>query len=1035
MSQPTPESRRCPHCGAANAAAAVSCLACKRALPLTGSEEPTAYIPPPRTAGSAAGPDGDESPKGVLTAPGATDVDEREAPTEYSTPSASAGGSRPRDEGPLEPGQKLGRYLIIKLLGLGGMGAVYRAWDEELGVGVALKIVRPEIATEPEAARELEKRFKRELLLARQVTHPNVVRIHDLGEIDGIKYITMPYVDGLELSAILKGSEKGLPVEQVVSVARGVVSGLVAAHQAGVVHRDLKPANIMVETGTGRAMIMDFGIARSTESADPSGTPGPMLPREALAAGLTVAGSIVGTLEYMAPEQFRGEEVDHRADIYAFGLILYDLLTGRRRKGGVRTAFEEAARRMDKPLEPLTEVRSDVPAPLARIVARCIQPDLGARYATTAELAADLDRLDEHGNLRPLPRRFTKGVLATALVAILAAIAGTWQLARPRAPAKAPPPMSVLVADFDNRTGDPLFEGTLAQALGIGIEGASFITVFPRKDALRSAAQIKAGTTLDETVARLVANREGIDVVLSGSIEPRGARFAVGVKAQRPDGTILANATATASSKNDVLRVVGELASRMRRSLGDTVPPKPGEMDTFTTVSLEAAHAYALGQESLAANKLAEAIAYYEQAVDLDPNLARAYAGLAVANVNLKKQAKAAEYYKKALALVGRMTEREKGRTLGTYYLTVAGNYEQAIDTLRTHVSLYPADAAAYTNLSTAYVRVGNMAESAAASRRAVEITPRNLLRRYNYALHSMYAGNLAVAVSEAERVLEQDPSYEVAYLTLALSALLQGDPGKAAEDYGKLEKVSSMGASLGRMGLADLDMYAGRYRDALGILSTGIAADEKEGNSGELAYKLVALAEADNALGRRAAAAAAARRAVQASTLEGIHFLAARALIEAGEVARAEELATGLEGKLQKQTTSLALMIRGGIAMKRNRLSDAVDAYRDAQKAYDSWISRLLLGRAYVEAGHFPEALSQLEAGERRAGEATDLFDSDTTTLRYLPPLYYWLGRAQEGVASADAARQSYRRFIAMREHADPGDALLADARRRAVR
>ena len=419
----------------------------------------------------------------------------------------------------------------------------------------------------------------------------------------------------------------------------------------------------------------------------------------------------------------------------------------------------------------------------------------------------------------------------------------------------------------------------------------------------------------------------------------------------------------------------------------------------------------------------------------LDRNLARAYAGLAVAHVNLKKQAEAGDYYKKALALVDHMTEREKGRTLGTYYLTVAGNYEQAIDTLRAHVALYPADAAAYTNLSTAYVRVGNMAESAAASRRATEITPRNLLRRYNYALHSMYAGDLAVAVAEAQRVLEQDPGYEVAYLTLALSALLQGDPSKAAENYGKLAKVNSVGASLGRMGLADLDMYGGRYRDAIGILSAGIAVDEKEGNSGELAYKLVALAEANNALGRKPAAAAAASKAVQASTLEGIHFLAARALIDAGEIAKAEQLATALEGKLQKQTKSLALMIKGDIAMKRNRLSDAVDAYRDAQKAHDSWISRLLLGQAYVQAGngHFPEALTQLETADKRASEATDLFDSDTTTLRYLPPLYYWLGRAQEGVGSSDAARKSYERYVSIRAQADPGDRLLADARRRA--
>jgi tetratricopeptide (TPR) repeat protein len=201
------------------------------------------------------------------------------------------------------------------------------------------------------------------------------------------------------------------------------------------------------------------------------------------------------------------------------------------------------------------------------------------------------------------------------------------------------------------------------------------------------------------------------------------------------------------------------------------------------------------------------------------------------------------------------------------------------------------------------------------------------------------------------------------------------------------------------------------------------------------LAYKLVALAETYNVLGRKSAAAAAANKAVQASTLEGIHFLAARALIDAGEIAKAEQLATALEGKLQKQTKSLALMLRGDIAMKRNRLSDAVDAYRDAQKAHDSWISRLLLGQAYVEADHFPEALTQFETADKRASEATDLFDSDTTTLRYLPPLYYWLGRAQEGVGSSEAARKSYQRYVAVREHGDSGDALLADAGRRAIR
>ena len=294
--------------------------------------------------------------------------------------------------GPLSPGQPFGpRYHIVRLLGIGGMGAVYQAWDAELGVVVAVKVIRPEVAADPAAAAMLERRFKQELLLARQVTHKNVVRIHDLGEIDGIKFITMPFIEGEELATIIRRQDK-LPIERVMRIARGIATGLEAAHAAGVVHRDLKPANIMVDKGD-EAMIMDFGIARST------GGPNPMpadvaaaFKATAWAVGQTMVGAVVGTVQYMAPEQARAEPVDQRADIYAFGLIVYDMLLNQQRARGADTAIAELTSRMQSAPPAPRSIDPSIPEPSDRLVAQCIEPDAAKRFQTTPELVAALGR-------------------------------------------------------------------------------------------------------------------------------------------------------------------------------------------------------------------------------------------------------------------------------------------------------------------------------------------------------------------------------------------------------------------------------------------------------------------------------------------------------------------------------------------------------------------------------------------------------------------------------------------------------------------
>ena len=304
------------------------------------------------------------------------------------------------DDGPFQAGQQVGpRYTIIRLLGTGGMGAVYQAFDHELGVAVAIKVIRPAAQSDATAAKELEQRFKRELVLARQVTHKYVVRIHDLGEIDGIKYLTMPFVEGETLAQVLRRSST-LPLARVIQIGQQIAQGLAAAHEKGVIHRDLKPENIMIESPSplasaaqgrdlpkgegGDALIMDFGIARSVEHG----------------ATQTAAGSVIGTLEYMAPEQAQGAKVDQRADQYAFGLIMYDMIVGRQRLSKRDNPMTELLARLQSAPPAPRSVNPDIPEPVDQLVMRCLQPSPDARFPSTADLVKALEHLTPEGHVR-----------------------------------------------------------------------------------------------------------------------------------------------------------------------------------------------------------------------------------------------------------------------------------------------------------------------------------------------------------------------------------------------------------------------------------------------------------------------------------------------------------------------------------------------------------------------------------------------------------------------------------------------------------
>jgi tetratricopeptide (TPR) repeat protein len=928
-----------------------------------------------------------------------------------------------RAVGPLKVGHAFGpRYHVIKLLGVGGMGAVYQARDAELGVAVALKVIRSDRHGSRSA--EAEKRFKTELLLARQVTHKHVVRIHDLGEIDGIKYITMPYVQGDDLGSLLRRDGK-LPISRVMRLARQIADGLQAAHEAGVVHRDLKPANIMIG-GSGddeQALIMDFGISASTDE--------------------NTAGTVVGTLEYMSPEQARGKGVDARSDLYAFGLIVYEMLAGPRPHLATGPERVTAMRqRFEKGVPPLATIDAAVPEPLAQVVARCMEGDPALRYQTTTELCAALAALDDAGELIPVPLRFGKRLVAAGAIMVLALMAGTWWISRTPALPTQHEPVSVLIADFENKAGDPVFEGAIEQALTVALEGASYITVFKTGDARAVAAQLSKGSDrITDEIGRLIARREGLKVLVEGVVERQGRGYRLDLRAiDAATGNTIATARQNIGDKAQVLSGVTGAAIDIRRALGESKSEmtKLAAAESFTAGSLEALRAYARGQELSRANKVPQAVDAYKQAIALDPQFGRAYAGLASIYSNYFKQPEQAEAnYQLALKHLDRMSEREKYRTLGTYYLNIVRNYEKAIENYETLVKLYPADDVGHGNLALAYLLIGNVSRAVAEQRTSLAIYPRNSLQRYNYAMYLMYASDFSAATAEADRLIKENPAFEYPFVPLALSHLALGDEAGARDAYARLAALSPLGSSLANLGEADLEMRFGRARKAVALLTEGIAADRGRSGSARLAQKQVILAEGYAALGDQRRAADAAQQATSLNRREGTLFPAAMVLLHSNHGEAATAIASDLDKMLQRQTSAYAQLISGEAALERGRIVDAIEAFRAAIKRHDSWFGRFLLGRAYVEAGgHDAEALAELELCAKRQGETNDVFFYDMPTSRYLPPLYYWLGRAQEGLGAAADARKYYQEFLAIRGGADanPTDSLdlVLDARRR---
>jgi tetratricopeptide (TPR) repeat protein/predicted Ser/Thr protein kinase len=922
----------------------------------------------------------------------------------------------------LEIGTVLGsRYEILELLGEGGMGAVYKAADREVDRIVALKVIRPEMASNP----EILARFKQELLLSSQVTHRNVIRIYDLGEAQGLKFITMEYLEGENLHQILKRRDK-LAIAEAVDIMEQVASGLAAAHREGIIHRDLKPANIMRDKN-GRVVVMDFGLAR-TFSGD----------------GMTRTGAMLGTVEYMSPEQAQGMDVKASSDIFTVGLILYELLAGVT-PFHAESAIASLLKRSQQRAAPLTDVDRNIPVPLSNIVAKCLEKEPAKRYQNAEELDADLcawqgksgvQRVSA-SSVRLRSRGLSWPLLAVAGVLIVAVAAGiAWYAIRRQEVAKSltHAPVSVLVGDFANHTGDSVLDNTLEPMLGVALEGASFINAYSRGDARKLANKLPNPTdNLDEQSSRLVAVNQGVNAVITGDINLHGDKYDISATAlDAVSGDVLAKADITVANKQEILSDLPRLAAPLRKALGDTTPASIQFNEVsggFIAASLEAVHQDSLGVDEQFAGKFQEAFDSFQKAAELDPKFARAYSGMAAMALNLGRPTDAVKYMNLAMQHVDRMTERERFRNRGLYYRTT-GDWQKCVQEFTQLVTRYPVDRVGQNNLADCYTQLRNAPKALEAAQHAVEIVPKGVGQRLNLGFISAFAGDFAGSEKEARTALEISPSAAQGYMVLAEAQLGQGQVEKAAESYHQLEKSGPLYASFATAGLADLAAYQGKYAEAARILTEGAATDVAAKMTDNAARKYAALANLEELQGHHAEALSELGKALLNSQSIQIKFLAASTYVDAGDSAKAQKLATSLSSELSSEPQAYSKIIEGIILLKRKDAKEAVMQITAANNLLDTWIGRFELGRAYVEAGAFTDADSEFDQCVKRRGEAIELFMDNVPTYAYFPPVYYYQGRAREGMKSEGFA-EFYKTYLSIRGQSTD-DPLVPEIRRR---